>query len=305
MTRTKLWTGRNAMSGRRRGGERILIGSLGALIQDYRKSSEYDALKKSTKVLYERAMGHLHPLYRSELKDIRRRHVKRLRDKYKATPAAANHVVGVLSTLMAYAVDMELVDANPCARVKKLKVGQRRPWTDGEIDFALRTLPEMYRRAIVLAVYTGQRLADVLAMRWSDYDGQGIAVAQQKTGERIWVPCHPALQAEIEAWKREGRSAVTILVNNLGQPHKVKSFTANVCRELRKHLELTGAVFHGLRVTAATRLAEAGASTHEIAAVTGHRTLAMVQHYTSAADQRKRATSAIAKLGPRTYGAKP
>jgi len=50
-------------------------------------------------------------------------------------------------------------------------------------------------------------------------------------------------------------------------------------------------VFHGLR-----KAAEAGCSTHEIAAITGHATLGMVELCTREADQRRRASAAIGKL---------
>jgi integrase len=43
-------------------------------------------------------------------------------------------------------------------------------------------------------------------------------------------------------------------------------------------------------------LAEAGCSTHEIACVTGHRTLAMVELYTRAADQKRMAGAAVVRL---------
>ena len=46
----------------------------------------------------------------------------------------------------------------------------------------------------------------------------------------------------------------------------------------------------------ATPLADAGCTAHEIAVVTGHRTLAMVQLYTASADQERLARSAILRL---------
>jgi integrase len=56
---------------------------------------------------------------------------------------------------------------------------------------------------------------------------------------------------------------------------------------------------HGLRKGGARRLAEAGASTKEIMAITGHKTLAEVQRYVDAADKVNLAESAIAKLRKR------
>ena len=39
-------------------------------------------------------------------------------------------------------------------------------------------------------------------------------------------------------------------------------------------------VFHGLRKAALTRLADAGCTTHEFAAISGHKTLSEVERYT-------------------------
>jgi hypothetical protein len=44
------------------------------------------------------------------------------------------------------------------------------------------------------------------------------------------------------------------------------------------------------------RLAESGSTTKQIAAVSGHRTLAEIQRYTERADQARLAQSAVAKL---------
>jgi integrase/recombinase XerD len=55
---------------------------------------------------------------------------------------------------------------------------------------------------------------------------------------------------------------------------------------------------HGLRKAAATRLAESGATPHEIMAITGHRTLDEVERYTRAVRQKQLADSAVAKLQP-------
>jgi integrase/recombinase XerD len=51
-----------------------------------------------------------------------------------------------------------------------------------------------------------------------------------------------------------------------------------------------------LRKACATALAEAGASTHEIAAVTGHTSLEEIERYTRAAQKKMMADAAISKL---------
>jgi len=66
-------------------------------------------------------------------------------------------------------------------------------------------------------------------------------------------------------------------------------------RALRK-IGLDGHNIHGLRKLAAVRLAEAGATVHEIAAITGHASLSQVALYTKQADQERLARSAMVRL---------
>jgi integrase len=77
---------------------------------------------------------------------------------------------------------------------------------------------------------------------------------------------------------------LTFLTNQFG-----RSFTAVDMSGLR-HCSA-----HGLRKTAARRLAEAGCPAHEIAAITGHASLKEIEHYTKAVDQQKLAASAMEK----------
>tara|TARA_R110000824_G_scaffold43425_4_gene127118 strand:+ start:55 stop:912 length:858 start_codon:yes stop_codon:yes gene_type:complete len=272
----------------------ILPASLGALVQEYRASPEFDRLAAGTKVGYQLALDRLSPLYRVRVDEIRRRHIIALRNKYRDKPGAANAIVAVVGVLMKLAVVLEYRESG-ISGVEKLPVGERRRWSDQDIAAALETFPEHLRRAVVLALYTGQRSGDLAAMTWSAYDGDGITVTQQKTGVQLWLPAHPALKKELDAW-RLSATAVSILTTASGLPlrnHALKSLTY---REIKRHPELRGLVFHGLRMTAAAKLAEAGCSVHEIASITGHKSLQMIEHYTAGADQKKRAKAAIYKL---------
>jgi integrase len=71
-------------------------------------------------------------------------------------------------------------------------------------------------------------------------------------------------------------------------------------------IELAGlpeaCVMHGLRKTAARMLAEAGCSAHQIASITGHKSLQQVEDYARAADQKRLATAAIHRLEQNAKG---
>ena len=90
------------------------------------------------------------------------------------------------------------------------------------------------------------------------------------------------------------RVADTILVGERGAALTGSSLSVMVRRQLRE-MGVDGYAIHGLRKNAAVALADAGCSPMEIAAITGHKTLGMVQHYSKRRDQRLHARSAMDK----------
>jgi hypothetical protein len=64
------------------------------------------------------------------LRQLRRRHVRKMRDERGDTPGAANTIVRMLKLLFNFAVDEEWIEANPAAKMKLLPVGEWRAWTD-------------------------------------------------------------------------------------------------------------------------------------------------------------------------------
>ena len=87
---------------------------------------------------------------------------------------------------------------------------------------------------------------------------------------------------------------MTFLVTSQGQPFSAPGF-GNWFRKACDEAGLPkGCSAHGLRKAAARRLAEAGCTVHQIASITGHKTLKEVAHYAAAADQvRLAATSRL------------
>lgn len=267
--------------------------TIGALIIEFQQSSEYRLLKPATKETYKQGISRIAAFENVPIVEIRRRHILGHRDKFADTPASANKVVVTWSRLMSFALDREYIEASPTRGVRRLPIGEHGRWSDEAVDFALSHLREPIRRAILIGLHTGQRLGDCAAMRWSDYDGAGIAVRQEKTDEPLWIPAHESLKRELNAWPK---TSTHILTNKYGRPWTRGAFAHAVSHAFRAHPELNGCVFHGLRKTAAARLAEAGCPPHHIAAITGHKSLAMLMHYTKEAQQKGMAKAAISRL---------
>lgn len=287
----------------------VRAGTIAALIREYRLSPAYRKLGRDTQVYYDRMLEYLHPYLQGPIHELRRRHIIKLRDSIsvKKGDSTANHFVSVVSVLMRHAIRMEYRESNPCQEIDRVKGGSYARWSDAALAYAMTpgNLPEQFRRAVVLGIYTGQRAGDLRRMRWDAIRDGGIQVRQAKTAAELWIPIHPELAAELKTW---GRDAVTILTTSRGTPWGERSFNVAVSREFRRlddktgervHIVLAGLAFHGIRKAAAARLAEAGCSTKEIASVTGHRSLQMVEHYTRQAEQRTLATAAIIRLGSR------
>jgi integrase len=185
---------------------------------------------------------------------------------------------------------------NPTTDVRRLHKHKRvyEPWPP-EIIERLMAEPST-RLAVLLLLYTGQRIGDVAAMRWSQYDGDGIGVRQEKTDALVWIPCHRVLKAALDTTERRSDFIV-------GRRYGADGLSGLIKRYLRR---IGGEQYtaHGLRKNAAIALAEAGCSPHEVAAITGHRSLAMVQHYTAGAEQKKLARRAITRLEVARTGTK-
>jgi len=271
--------------------------SLNAMIRAYRRSPNYRALKPSSRYRYDLYLRPLEEIGHTPAAKLSKRNLNTLRDWIAAERGngAASLFVAVCGALFNWAQENDWIKANPAFRLKAPTLGEITAWTPAQAEAAEAALPEHLRRAVVLARFTAQRRGDLCAMTWAAYDGATIKVKQQKTGAELVIPCHPRLKAELDAWRRTA-TAVTILTGQLGRPLR----PAALGEGIRKHLDAAGfpraLSIHGLRKLAATELAQAGCSTHEIAAITGHKTLAMVQHYTASVDQAQLASAAIVRL---------
>lgn len=91
------------------------------------------------------------------------------------------------------------------------------------------------------------------------------------------------------------RGHLTFLVTEFGKPFAVAGF-GNWFRERCDMANLRHCSFHGLRKAASVRLAEAGCTPHEIAAITGHASLKEIVRYTATADRKRLAASAMQKM---------
>lgn len=264
------------------------------LLAAYQRSPEWLALKPRTVKARVAALRHIMPVAHLSVAGLRRKDILELRDAIAVGigPAAANHFAASMATMLSWARDRGWIEHSPADRIKSLPGGHFPTWTEADLAAAMDAADPALGRALTLAVYTGQRRGDLIAARWSDMAGGVWRLRQEKTGAVLALPLHPDLAAAIATWPRD---AVTVLATERGVPWDRDALTMAVMR-LMEGIGRKGLNLHGLRKLAAVRLAEAGASVHEIAAVTGHVSLAQVALYTRAADQARLARAAVVRL---------
>jgi len=264
------------------------------LVDLYRKSHEYRSLTFNSKRTYDLIIDkRLNTLRDTNIEQITRQDLIMLRDLYCSTASVANLMVSVSSILFKFAEDRGYIQTSPAYRIRKFKTQPIPQWPEYAIKFVLENFRSLCVLATMVALYTGQRQCDILKMKWSDYDGENISVRQQKTGKQMVIPCHSSLKAYLDAAKMKAIGKYIIAKQDGGRmtPQLFRSYWY---RESKAHD--FPYKFHGLRKTAAARLAEAGCTPHEIASITGHSTLFMVQKYSEGARQKVLADKALAKL---------
>jgi integrase len=283
--------------------------TVAGIIAEWQNSPEWDALRPNTQDGYVRYINPLFQAFKAiDFRKLKREHLMSIRNVVakKQGHGAAIAFCRSVSALYKWAIEQGKTEFSPATKMRnKLRMGELPAWRNEQAMKAMRELPEPYRRAVVLAYYTGQRRGDLCSLKWSAYDGVVLTVKQQKAKDDkdpLQIPVVPALRAELEAWKQEAR-AVTILETVRGMPW----IPAYLSRTLPIELEKVGLPrlgIHGLRKLTAARLAEAGCSPHEIAAITGHETLSMITHYTKSVNQRTLADVAVLRLGTKPKRAK-
>jgi integrase len=125
---------------------------------------------------------------------------------------------------------------------------------------------------IELAVETGMRRSELLAMRWDDLDcdGRTVRLRRTKNGHPRKVPLSARALAIICSTPRLGDTVFVVSANALRLAWE----------RLRRRAGIEGLRFHDLRHEAVSRFFEKGLNMPEVAAISGHRDPRMLMRYT-------------------------
>lgn len=251
--------------------------SIAGLILRYKGTDKYKKLRPATKDLYDRYLGQIKTGWGDcRAKDIRTKTIEDIKDALQDSPSKCNMILALLRILLRLATRLEYVPSNVAAKPGRIEMPPRTTiWSvDDEQRFLAVARPSL-RLGFMLMLYTVQRVSDVLEMeddRISIRDGRMfVALRQAKTGALLDVPVHRTLEPVIESRLAESERSKRLI----GSPREFNWSRRNFARAWDKAIIAAGLTDSGLqrrdlRRTGIVRMAEAGATTPMIAAVSGH-----------------------------------
>lgn len=239
---------------------------------------------------------------------------RKLRDETDATgkalrgPQRVNRYVATLSRIMGYSQKtLRWVAKNPCNDVRRSPENTERVrfLTTEEVKLLLaavdaqvdrRGMPKRdFQLFVRVALFTGARRGEVAKLKWRDVDIEGarITFRETKNGASRTVPMPGVLTECVRAYREFTNDRPIDLTDKIFR-HDY-GFDWRQVRGVLPNFR-----FHDTRHNVASQLAMAGASLLDIAAVTGHKTLAMVKRYSHLSDLhvRDKLEQAAARIAP-------
>ncbi|MCH9003836.1 MAG: site-specific integrase [Proteobacteria bacterium] len=240
----------------------------------------------------------------NEIGDMRLLHLRpsvivEIRDKLAKdkAPATIKRYLAALSRACTLAErEWEWMDSNPVRRVSRPSepAGRARYLSDDERKRLLDAVkesahPHLYA-IVLIALTSGARRGEILKLRWKDVDlsSKRAVLHDTKNKERRTLTLVPQVVDELKKLQKVRRiDDDLIFVDTDTGKHRYFYFEKD-WRLARDKAELEDFRFHDLRHSCASYLAMNGATTAELAAVLGHKTLAMVKRYSHLSDEHVR-----------------
>ena len=278
------------------GASRTAPGTIAALIVSYYKSDEWlSGIEEETRKTRRRIIEKFRVRHGDKrVAMLRPDHV---RDMLKeiAKPGAKRNFLKAVRPLLRHAVPTMLKeDPTIGITVKMPKTKGFHSWTDGEVAQYRSHWKYGTQQRLVFefALESVSRRGEIARLGRQHVANGRIRIERLKGSDDVDIPLSPELQAAIDAMPKGN---LTFIVTAAGKPRS-KVGLGNDFAEwageagLPDHCRL-----HGLKKAGMRRLAEDGGTTHELMAISGHRTLSEVQRYTQGANNRKLADSGMAK----------
>lgn len=184
------------------------IGSVGDLVERYRKSEEFKQLAEGTRTNYEVHMRRFqaHDAWGMvAVKDMTALVVQTGRDGLRDTPVMANQMLAVGRTIWDWGIPLGFGEINPFDKVKDLDIPDRGhvPWPAWVIEFVCANAWPDLVRMVKLGKMTSQRGSDMIRMGPEHREHVGVWCRPKKTRKRrraFLIPLATTDSLELDRW---------------------------------------------------------------------------------------------------------
>jgi integrase len=279
------------------GASRTLPGTICALVVAYYRSEAWRSLGEDTKNSRRRVIDRFREQHgQKRVALMHREHFIAMLDKFEKPTTKRNWFKAIRALMKAAVPSMRKDDPTDGIPMPKLpKSKGHHTWTDDEIAQyrAYWRLGVQQRLVFEFALETASRRSEVVRLGPQHVRNGRIRIERTHGSADVDIPLSADLQAACDAMPKDH---LTYIVTAGGKPRS-KFGLGNDFAEWMTAAGLPSCCrMHGLKKGGMRRLAERGATTHELMAISGHKTLSEVQRYTDAADRKLLADSGMARM---------
>jgi integrase len=284
-------------------------GSVDALIVSYYTSSGWLVLGDDTRDSRRRIIEKFRLKHgRKIVAKLEQKHLVEIMGKI-ASLSARGAWLKAVRHLLQHAVPA-LIERNPTDGIPQIRLPKTKghhSWTDQEIALFRQCwkLGSKQRLVFEFCLETVSRRGEVVRLGpqhcyIGDEGERRIRIERTHGSEDVDIPMSDALAAAIDAMPLRtsinGIVPLTFLATERGQERSKKALGNDFAGWAKQAGLPDRCRLHGLKKGGMRRGAEAGLTTHELMGRSGHKSLAEVQRYTAAANQKKLANSGAVKL---------
>lgn len=197
--------------------------------------------------------------------------------------------ISTLHCFYAWAVDEELLDRDPTARIRrpKLRQGLPRPVATADLITAMREAGPQMRLWLALAAFAGLRCMEIAGLHRDDLiDGQLIRVIGKGEKERL-VPMHPLIADLLATYPLPRRGPLFVHVGAEITPARVSKEVSNYCTDLD-----IDATAHNFRHWFGSQAFDVSGDIRTVADLLGHANINTTLNYAAHSPTRARAVVA-------------
>jgi len=212
----------------------------------------------------------------SQAREVATKIIRDMKPAYK--PATINRSLAALKKALSLAWELGMTEINHGAAVKSLPPNNKREvfLTTGQVEKLAKHCAEPVQAAIWIALYTGARRGEILAMQPEDI-GKNTLTIHAKNTKTLHTRVIPIVKP-LRPW-----------LKHLPLPYKDYEGLKSGFQRGRKAAKMEGVNFHDLRHSCASILIASGADLYTVSKILGHSSVITTQRYSHLQTKQQRA----------------